>query len=176
MTNVAYEMDPSLLARFGEIGTILDQVEKQLRRLSHELRPTILDDLGLVPALEFLAGNVSSRTGLSIRIESPPRKRYVQKIETAMYRVIQEALTNITKHARATNVEIRLTREAKHLHCVVQDDGVGFDAPTVLSSTVSGSLGLLGIRERLNAVGGTLQIDSVTGRGTKLLIKIPVEE
>jgi two-component system sensor histidine kinase UhpB len=176
MSNVVHEIDPSLLVRFGEIGAILDQVETQLRRLSHELRPTILDDLGLVPALEFLAGNVSTRTGLSIRIDSLPRERYVPKIETAMYRVIQEALTNITKHARATSVEIRLTKEAKHLHCVVHDDGVGFDAPTVLSSTVSGSLGLLGIRERLNAVGGTLQIDSVTGRGTKLLIKIPVEE
>ena len=92
-----------------------------------------------------------------------------------MYRVIQEALTNITKHAHAKNVEIRVSRIMKHLQCLVQDDGVGFDAPTVLACIGAGGLGLIGIRERLNAVGGTMQIDSVAGRGTKLLVKIPVE-
>lgn len=162
--------------RIQEVGEILDQVEKQLRRLSHELRPTILDDLGLVPALEFLADSISKRVGLSIRIQSSLKDRFAQKIETAMYRVIQEALANVTKHAHAKNVEIRLTRVAKHLHCLVHDDGVGFDAPNVLSGTERGGLGLIGIRERLNAVGGTLQIDSVVGRGTELLVKITVEK
>jgi signal transduction histidine kinase len=176
MSSVAHDIDPSLQGRLQEVGTILDQVEKQLRRLSHELRPTILDDLGLVPALEFLADSVSTRAGLSIRIHSSLRDRYAQKIETAVYRVIQEALTNVTKHARANNVEIHLTVVVKHLHCLVHDDGVGFDSPSVLSRAVRGGLGLVGIRERLNAVGGTLQIDSVIGRGTELLVKIPVEK
>jgi two-component system sensor histidine kinase UhpB len=175
MSNVAHDIAPSLQGRLQEVGAILDQVEKQLRRLSHELRPTILDDLGLVPALEFLADSISKRVGLSIRIHSL-KDRYDQKIETAMYRVIQEALANVTKHAHAKNVEIRLTRAAKHLHCLVHDDGVGFDAPFVLSCTERGGLGLIGIRERLNAVGGTLQIDSVVGRGTELLVKISVEK
>ena len=178
MSSVAHDIDPSLQGRLQEVGVILDQVEKQLRRLSHELRPTILDDLGLVPALEFLADSISKRVGLSIRIQSSlkDKDRYAQKIETAMYRVIQEALANVTKHARAKNVEIRLTRVAKHLHCLVHDDGVGFDAPYVLSGTERGGLGLIGIRERLNAVGGTLQIDSVIGEGTKLLVKVAVEK
>jgi signal transduction histidine kinase len=176
MSNVAHDIDPSLQGRLKEVGTILDQVQKQLRRLSHELRPTILDDLGLVPALEFLAASVSTRVELSIQVHSSLRERYPQKIETAVYRITQEALTNITKHARAKNVEIHLTRVVKHLHCVVHDDGVGFDVPSVLSGTVRGGLGLIGIRERLNAVGGTLQIDSAVGRGTELLIKIPVEK
>jgi signal transduction histidine kinase len=175
MSSVAHDIDPSLQERLQEVGAILDQVEKQLRRLSHELRPTILDDLGLVPALESLADSVSKRAGLSIRTHCPERDRYAQKIETAVYRVVQEALANIVKHAGATNVEIHLTRSDKHLHCLVQDDGIGFDAPSVLSCTARGGLGLIGIRERLNAVGGTLQIDSAAGRGTKLLIKIPVE-
>jgi two-component system sensor histidine kinase UhpB len=176
MSSVAREVDPSLQGRLQEVGRILDQVEKQLRRLSHELRPTILDDLGLVPALESLAGSVSTRTGLSIQVYCSLRDRYTQKIETAIYRVIQEALANITKHARAKSVEIHLTWVAKHLHCRVHDDGVGFDASSVLSGTALGGLGLIGIRERLNAVGGTLQINSVAGRGTELLAKIPVEK
>jgi signal transduction histidine kinase len=176
MSSMAHDVDPSLQEHLQEVGTILDQVEKQLRRLSHELRPTILDDLGLVPALEFLADSVSTRAGLPVRIHSSLRDRYGQKIETAVYRVVQEALTNVTKHARAKNVEIHLTKLAKHLHCVVHDDGVGFDSPSVLSCSARGGLGLIGIRERLNAVGGTLQIDSVVGRGTDLLVKIPVEK
>jgi len=176
MSGVARDLSPSLQGRLQEVGTILDQVEKQLRRLSHELRPTILDDLGLVPALQFLTDGVSRRAELSIRIHSSLEGRYARKVETALYRIIQEALTNVTKHARAKNVEIQLTNVAKNLHCLVHDDGVGFDVPSVLSCKERRGLGLVGIRERLSAVGGTLQIDSVVGRGTKLLVKIPVEK
>ena len=175
MSSVSHELSPSLQGRLHEVGTILDQAEKQLRRLSHELRPTILDDLGLVPALQFLTEGISNRVDLSIQIESSLKCRYAPNIETAVYRVIQEALTNVTKHARAKNVGIQLTRVDKHLLCLVDDDGIGFDAPSVLSSKKRSGLGLVGIRERLNAVGGTLQIDSMIGRGTKLLVKIPVE-
>jgi len=115
MSNVAHDIDPSLQGRIQEIGTILDQVEKQLRKLSHELRPTILDDLGLAPALESLAKNVSTRAGLSIQVTSSLSGRYAQKIETALYRVVQEALTNIAKHANAKNVEIRVSGVMKDL-------------------------------------------------------------
>ena len=176
MSGVAHDLSPSLRERLQEVGTILDQAEKQLRRLSHELRPTILDDLGLVPALQFLTEGISRRAELSIRIRSSLEGRYAPNIEIALYRVIQEALTNVTKHARAKNVEIQLSNVAKHLHCLVHDDGVGFDTPSVLSCKERSGLGLVGIRERLNAVGGTLQIDSVVGRGTELLVKIPVEK
>jgi signal transduction histidine kinase len=176
MSGVAHDLNPSLRERLQEVGTILDQAEKQLRRLSHELRPTILDDLGLVPALQFLTEGISRRAELSIRIRSSLEGRYAPNIETALYRVIQEARTNVTKHARAKNVEIQLTNVAKNLHCLVHDDGVGFDVPSVLLCKERTGLGLVGIRERLNAVGGTLQIDSVVGRGTELLVKIPVEK
>ncbi|MGB6473991.1 MAG: ATP-binding protein [Candidatus Sulfotelmatobacter sp.] len=175
MSGVSHELSPSLQGRLHEVGTILDQVEKQLRRLSHELRPTILDDLGLVPALQFLTEGISNRADLSIEIQSSLKCRYAPNIETAVYRVIQEALTNVTKHARAKSVRIQLNKIDKHLHCVVHDDGVGFDAPSVLSSKKRNGLGLVGIRERLNAVGGALQIDSMVGQGTELLVKIPVE-
>ena len=176
MSGVVHDLSPSLRERLQEVGTILDQVEMQLRRLSHELRPTILDDLGLVPALEFLTEGISRRSGLSIRILSSLEGRHAQNIETALYRVIQEVITNVVKHARAKNVEIQLTNHAKNLLCLVRDDGVGFDSSSVLSCKERRGLGLVGIRERLNAVGGTMQIDSVVGRGTELLIKIPVED
>jgi len=176
MSGVAHDLTPALQGRLQEVGTILDQVEKQLRRLSHELRPTILDDLGLVPALQFLTDGISRRANLPIRIQNSLEGRCAPNIETALYRIIQEALTNVTKHARAKNVEIQLTNVAKHLHCLVHDDGVGFDPLSVLSGKERRGLGLVGIRERLNAVGGTLQINSVVGRGTELLLKIPVEK
>ncbi len=176
MSEVAHDMDPSLQGRMREIGTILDQVEKELRGLSHELRPTILDDLGLGPALESLAESTSTRAGLSIEVHHSQRERYSAKVETAAYRVIQEALTNIVKHAQAQHVEIRVSRVGKHLQFAVKDDGVGFDAPAVLAGAARGGLGLIGIRERLNAVGGTLQIDSAAGRGTTLRVRIPMEK
>jgi signal transduction histidine kinase len=176
MSGVAHDLSPALQGRLEEVGTILGQVEKQLRRLSHELRPTILDDLGLVPALQFLADGISRSATLSIRIQNSLEGRHAPNIETALYRIIQEALTNVTKHAHAKNVEIQLTNVARHLHCLVHDDGVGFDGSTVLSCKERSGLGLVGIRERLNAVGGTLQIASVVGGGTELFVKIPVEK
>lgn len=176
MSGMARDLSPCLQERLQEVGTILDQLEKQLRSLSHELRPTILDDLGLVPALRFLTDGISRRVELSIRIHSSLESRCAPHVETALYRIVQEALTNVTKHAQAKNVEIQLAKVAKNLHCLVHDDGMGFDVPAVLSRKDRTGLGLVGIRERLDAVGGTLQIDSAVGRGTELLVKIPVEK
>jgi signal transduction histidine kinase len=176
VSGVARDLNPSLQGRLEEVCTILDQVEEQLRRLSHELRPTILDDLGLVPALQFLTDGISRRAELSIRIRSSLEGRYAPDVETALYRIVQEALTNVTKHAQAKNVEIHLTKVAKNLHCLIHDDGIGFDLASVLSCKERTGLGLVGIRERLVAVGGTLQIDSAVGRGTELLIRIPLEK
>jgi signal transduction histidine kinase len=176
MSSVARDVSPPLEGRLQEVGTILDQVEQQLRRLSHELRPMILDDLGLVPALQFLADGISRRAELWIRIHSSLHGRYAPNIETALYRIVQEALTNAAKHSRGKNVEVHLTQVAQTLHCRVHDDGVGFDVPNVLSCKDRTGLGLVGIRERLVAVGGTLQIDSIVGRGTELLVRIPLEK
>ena len=177
MSGLSGEIDPSLRERLREIGWILNQAEEQLRRLSHELRPTILDDLGLVPALQLLAESVSRRTGVLVQVENCLDRRLAGKIETALYRIVQEALTNVHRHAQARNVRIRLTRGAKRsVRCVVRDDGKGFDVASVCSRPEHSGLGLIGIRERLNAVGGTLQIQSAPGRGTELRVEIPVEK
>src|SRR3989454_2173014 len=110
LADVARALPPQHRRQLQEVRGILDQIEEQLRRLSHELRPTILDDLGLVPALEFLAEGVSKRTGLRITVEGGNGNRLPGVIETALYRVVQEALNNVSKHARATRVQIRVWR------------------------------------------------------------------
>ena len=169
------DVGPSARERLDAVCAILDQLDADLRQLSHELRPRILDDLGLVPALEFLAAGVAKRSGLSVRVASSLRGRHAPALETVLYRVVQEALVNAAKHSHATSVEIGLAADADHLYCVVRDDGAGFDAASVLSATQHGGLGLVGIRERLNAVGGTLQIRSMPSRGTELRVRIPRE-
>jgi signal transduction histidine kinase len=156
------------------IEQLLEQVEMQLRRYSHELRPTVLDDLGWIPAIRFLAEGVSKRTQVPVQIKTTFAGRLPSAIEIALYRLVQEALTNITKHAQATRVLIRVRRIGRVLRCSIQDDGKGFDVRAVQSDRRRKGLGLIGMRERLSAIGGTFSIDSTPGRGTKLLIRVPL--
>jgi two-component system, NarL family, sensor histidine kinase UhpB len=173
LDEAARELPPQYAGCLQEIKSMIEQVEGQLRRLSHELRPTILDDLGLLPAIEFLAQGVANRTGISIRVEGSTKGRLPAAIETTMYRIVQEALTNITKHAQAKHVRIRLWRDGR-IHCSVRDDGIGFDIGEVHRSVGCG-LGLMGMRERLEVLAGTLLMTSRPGQGTDLQVTIPLE-
>jgi signal transduction histidine kinase len=128
-------------------------METQLRRLSHELRPTILDDLGLVPAVRFLAEGVAARTGLFIRVNSGIPGRLAPAVETALYRIMQEGMTNVAKHATATQIELQLWQNGGIVHGLLQDDGVGFAVDQVLGRIGSRGLGLLGIQERPSTRG-----------------------
>lgn len=175
LEEVGRELPPPSRERLREVRTLLEQIEDHLRRLSHELRPTILDDLGLLPALEFLAEGISKRTGLPVLVEGPRDGRLPSSIETALYRVVQEALTNVVKHAEATRASVQIQRDAGMISCSIRDDGVGFDVPALMARKGERGLGLLGIRERLAVLGGTLQIDSQLGRGTGMFIAIPLE-
>src|SRR5439155_9178007 len=94
-------LPPQFREHFHQVRSHLDAIETQLRRLAHELRPTILDDLGLLPALQFLGQGVAARTGLCIRVDSAIAERLAPAVETALYRIMQEGMTNITKHAAA---------------------------------------------------------------------------
>jgi signal transduction histidine kinase len=157
------------------IEELLKEVEKHLRRYSHELRPTILDDLGWIPAIRFLADGVSKRASLPIYIETTLSERFPGTAETTLYRIVQEALTNIVKHAKANNVWIRAWKEKQTLCCSIRDDGAGFDSRLVQSRGGRKGLGLVAMQERVNAIGGTLQIDSGPGRGTEISINLPLE-
>lgn len=169
------QLPPPAGERLQGVRRLLDQIDEQLRRLSHELRPTILDNLGLLPALQFLAQGISTRAQVPITVEGSAGGRLPPAIETALYRVVQEALTNVTKHAQARHVRVQLQREAQMIRCVIRDDGIGFDVPAILARRGKASLGLLGMRERLDTLGGTLWITSAPGQGTELVITIPVE-
>ena len=174
--DLARELPPPARERLGKVKEFLVQVEAQLRQLSHELRPTILDDLGIFPALEFLAKGVSERMGLPIAVEGSGVGRFPPSIETALYRIVQEAVSNVCRHARANRVSIRLQRDAGAIRCSIRDDGIGFDVPSVLAKKGERGIGLIGIRERLNPFKGTLQVKSTPGKGTELYISIPLEK
>jgi two-component system sensor histidine kinase UhpB len=171
---LSHDLPPAQRGRLDDIKVLRDSVAEQLRRLSHELRPTILDDLGLVPALEFLAEGVAKRTGLSISVDGSMTKRPAPSTETVIYRIVQEAFNNVVRHARASRVDVQLRDKAGQLHCSIKDDGVGFEAPTGLAGHGSQGLGLSGIRERLDTLGAVLEIDSAPGQGTELRFTIPI--
>src|SRR6266436_6840144 len=127
LAEVARELPQAQQEQIGRIAGLLTQVEKHLRRYSHELRPTILDDLGWIPAIRFLAEGVSTRASLPIHIEATVSGRLPGAVESALYRTVQEGLTNAVKHAKARNVWIRAWKEKDALCCSIQDDGAGFD-------------------------------------------------
>jgi len=172
---VARELPARSRVRLERVKDLLNQVEEQLRRLSHELRPTILDNLGLRPALEFLAQGVSRRTGLSITVEGGTEGRLASSVETAVYRLVQEALNNVTRHAQAKCVTVQLQRDARVIRCTIGDDGVGFDVTSVFARKREQGLGLIGMRERVNSVGGTLQIISAPGGGTTIAAELSLQ-
>jgi signal transduction histidine kinase len=157
------------------IHALLDRVEGQLRRLSRELRPTILDDLGLGPAVEWLAQGAAERTGLSITVHALIQ-RLPSAMETALYRIIQEATTNAVRHAGATKLEIRVWQEGTAVHAAVCDDGRGFDAEATMARRGDRGLGLIGMRERVDALGGRFSVRSAPGRGTEVSVAIPIVE
>jgi len=171
---VAQSLPPGKRGGFPRIREILVEIEKELRRLSHELRPTILDDLGLMPALDFLTKGVSGRAGIGIRVEGAIAGRLPTPIETTLYRTVQEALNNVVKHAHATRVVVRVHRDAWSVRLEVRDDGVGFAAGANPEGGERG-LGLAGIQERADSLRGSLHIDSTPGRGTELIMILPLE-
>jgi PAS domain S-box-containing protein len=175
VADIASELPTPARERLEKVSLLLDQVTEQLRRLSHELRPICLDDLGLVPALEFLAQGVSKRTGLSVTIEAAMEERPPASIETALYRIIQETLTNAGRHAQARHVAVLLQQDDGMISCSVGDDGVGFDPSAVDRNRDHSGLGLVGIRERLAGLGGTLSIRTGLDCGTTLDMKIPLK-
>lgn len=174
LSNVERQSPPQLKPDFDNAHLLLKQVETQLREYSHELRPTILDDLGLVPALQFLASAISARAALPIRVVASLKGRVVPSVEIALYRVLQESLNNVVKHARASSVTVELTLQPGRLLCKVQDDGIGFNPAIAQKSGHRKGLGLVSMKERINSIGGTLEFDSSSGRGTTLLIRVPI--
>jgi signal transduction histidine kinase len=156
-------------AAIGELRELVVTTLQDVRRLAVELRPKALDDFGLVSALEHLVETFHEQTGIHIDLE--PRlgeERLPSDVETTLYRITQEALTNVVKHAQAKRVSIVLTRRDGSVSAVIEDDGRGFTA-----GSGGDGLGLLGMRERIALVGGRLEVESSPGSGTTLSIEVP---
>jgi signal transduction histidine kinase len=175
LADLQRDLPVPLHEKVGRVRGMLDQIDEQLRRLSHELRPTVLDDLGLVPAIQFLADGVSKRAKQEITVHASLKDRLPALVETALYRIVQEALTNAAKHSHARNVHIEIDRSGGQVQCSIRDDGTGFSVASVLARKTNKGLGLLGMQERLSAIGGTLHIQSSPSQGTSVLINLPVE-
>jgi len=154
---------------------IVEDALQQVRSLATALRPSMLDDLGLVPALQWLSDQAAQRGGFSVSFQYDAHSgRVASDIETVCFRIVQEALTNVTRHARASEVTIALRREHDELLLSVQDDGQGFDLAAMRERAIAGgSLGVLGMQERATLVGGQLEIDSAPGRGSLLQFRCP---
>lgn len=173
LAEVFRDAAPAQKESFERITELLKQVESQLREYSHELRPPVLDDLGLVPAVRFLADSVSKRTGLPVRVVAEPVARLDSAAEIALYRVVQEALNNAVKHSKATSVLVLVHADDSMLQCTVEDDGAGFDPADAQARGSKKGLGLIGMQERVNALGGNLEINSSSGCGTRVLLRLP---
>jgi signal transduction histidine kinase len=153
------------------VREIVVRTLQSVRELAVELRPKVLDDFGLVPALERLTEMLRERSGLEIEFISRIEGRLSDEVETTIYRIVQEALTNVVKHASARNVSIMLGRNGGMVSVLVEDDGRGFDP----AQTREGGFGLEGMRERVALVGGTLKVESRRNAGTTLKVEVPDE-
>jgi signal transduction histidine kinase len=163
--------DPRTQAVADSIQAKLDEALDTILRISFALRPSMLDDFGLVPAIESYLENFQEATGIACEWECGAEAVGVlPEVTTAVYRVLQEALTNVARHAATPGVEVRLSQEGEMLVLVVQDDGRGFDISTTGNDH---SLGLIGMRERAELAGGILQIASRKGSGTRIEMAVP---
>ena len=162
--------------RLVEAYSLTLRTLEQVRLLSLDLRPAMLDDLGLVPALRSYVGRYTRRTGMEVAFEAVGMEEQLSpEMDTALYRIVQEALTNVARHAQARSIRLRLECKASTVAVLVQDDGRGFDVEQTRESDPSASgVGLIGIEERVHALGGRLSISSQPGQGTVLSVEMPL--
>lgn len=166
------EPSPAMVAKLKSMEALLDSTVAATRRISSDLRPMMLDDLGLVPATEWLVQNFIERTGIPCELAIASAELDLSDpLATTVYRLMQESLTNIAKHAKASSVEITLALNDGAIVMSVRDDGVGFSPQDPRKPN---SYGLIGLRERVYLLGGTIHIDSAPGLGTTIDIHLPV--
>jgi signal transduction histidine kinase len=167
----------ALKPRLKKSLEVVDHVLEQVHDISLNLRPSILDDLGLEPALRWLTGRQAALVGLQVRFHADPlEQRLDPVIETECFRVAQGALTNVVRHAQAATISVQLRKEAGQLHLRVCDDGMGFDVAAVREQAVRGaSLGLLSMEERAVLAGGGLEFKSVPKQGTVVHAWFPLK-
>lgn len=168
----------SFEASIAELIETVSQALDEMRNLARFLRPAVLDDLGLEPALRWLARNAAQRFDLEVDLRvAGLSERLDPEIETLAFRVVQEALTNAARHSGGKGARVEVTRDALTLHVLVRDAGRGFDPRASLAGDAGeAGVGLRGIRDRVELFGGTLRIDSAPGAGTTIAITVPLAD
>jgi signal transduction histidine kinase len=171
-TRAAGALPPAAAARLEDVQRAAEELGREVHELAVRLRPTALDDLGLHAALGQLLSNWTARTHILVdcHISDLQDIRLPPELETILYRVVQEALTNVARHSHAKHVSVVVQRVNGTVIAAIEDDGVGFD----LALTGAGRLGLRGIRERVSLAGGFLDIESVAGQGATVLARLPL--
>ncbi len=161
--------------RLEKMRELAESALEGVRRFSQDLRPSVLDDLGLVPALEWLAGDLEERGGVAVNVSiTGTRRRMSPEKELAVFRIAQEALSNVRRHSRASRVDVSVDFAEDALTLVIGDDGEGFYMPERASDlVVYGKLGIVGMRERARLVNGTLIVQSEVGKGTTITLRVP---
>ena len=169
------EVDTKDLERnIGRTQKLVERAVNIVHRFARELRPALLDDLGLIPALQALLKEVGSRAGLRTGLDAVPAvERLDMAKRTVLFRVAQEAMTNVARHAKASRADIRISRGRGGFRMTISDDGCAFAVERVLHARGGRRLGLLGMRERLAMVGGTFDVTSVAGTGTTVIAEVP---
>lgn len=172
LANIARNSPQPTAERIDRVIKHLDSVSEQIRGLSHELHPMVLEKHGLTPALKQLARGVGKRSGLDVRVFGEVRD-LPPLVEAAIYRVVQEALSNVVRHAKADRADIRLWKTKDRVHCSIRDDGVGY-RPAKSDEGYGGGLGLVGICERVDSLGGECHLLSGNRTGMELKLGIPL--
>jgi signal transduction histidine kinase len=163
--------DPAVLERLHQLGAVLDEAMDVKRRVVEDLRPSLLDHFGLPTALKAYVQSVCAKSGLRADIQIAAQEEFPKDIAIALFRVVQEGMTNIVRHARAHTVRLELATEGEACCLKLIDDGEGIE---LAHPAFRWSHGLLGIRQRVRALGGRFSIDSERGRGTRLRIEVPM--
>jgi PAS domain S-box-containing protein len=174
MTRHLPESESVMLTRLAESIQLINDGVKTVRNICSGLRPGVLDDLGLAAAIEWQSNEFALRNGVECKVSVPPIDLHLDGDRaTATFRIFQECLTNVTRHAQAKSVRVALCQEEESILLVVEDDGVGFKETG--QSNKLGSLGLLGMKERAQFCGGEVHISSSPGKGTTVTVRVPVD-
>ncbi|HWP11295.1 MAG TPA: PAS domain S-box protein [Ramlibacter sp.] len=161
------------VAKLADMVSMLDTTVAATRRIAADLRPLLLDDLGLAPAIEWLAHTFTQRTGVPCEVAVDEELELQEPYATAVFRIVQESLANVGKHARASEAGVVITHTGQAVVLEVRDNGQGF---STVAPRKPHSLGLMGLRERAQLLKGTVEIDSQPGKGTRIQVLIPVQE
>jgi len=165
--------DPAISEKINTLTAMLDETVKMVRKIAADLRPSLLDDMGLGPAIDFHLEEFGKRCGIKTHATGTRTELPLSvAVKTGLFRVVQESLTNVARHASATSVTVSITQKDNAAILTVEDDGVGFDKKEILGKK---SLGLLGMRERVAMMGGRYEMISAPGQGAKLIVSVPVE-